>query len=147
MLLIKNATIKTMAGADIENGCILADDLGKIAAVGAEIAAPEGCTVIDAEGRLVTPGCVDAHCHIGLDNEAMGWEGMDYNEIVEPLTPQMRAIDSINPMDEAFANALAGGVTAAVTGPEFLMTAMPQHQYSSIRHLLSHTLARLTTLR
>ncbi len=117
MLLIKNATIKTMAGADIENGCILADDLGKIAAVGAEIAAPEGCTVIDAEGRLVTPGCVDAHCHIGLDNEAMGWEGMDYNEIVEPLTPQMRAIDSINPMDEAFANAIAGGVTAAVTGP------------------------------
>ncbi len=117
MLLIKNAYIKTMAGPDLENGCLLTDDNGRIAAVGAEIAAPEGCTVIDAEGRLVTPGCVDAHCHIGLDNEAMGWEGMDYNEIVEPLTPQMRAIDSINPMDEAFANAIAGGVTAAVTGP------------------------------
>ena len=117
MLLIKNAYIKTMAGPDIENGCILTDDAGKIAAVGADIAAPEGCTVIDAEGRLVTPGCVDAHCHIGLDNEAMGWEGMDYNEIVEPITPQMRAIDSINPMDEAFANAIAGGVTSAVTGP------------------------------
>ncbi len=117
MLLIKNAYIKTMVSDDIENGCLLADDCGKIAAVGTDIAAPEGCTIIDAEGRLVTPGCVDAHCHIGLDNEAMGWEGMDYNEIVEPLTPQLRAIDSINPMDEAFANAIAGGVTAAVTGP------------------------------
>ena len=117
MLLIKNAYLKTMVGDDIENGCLLTDDCGKIAAVGVDIAAPEGCTVIDAEGRLVTPGCVDAHCHIGLDNEAMGWEGMDYNEIVEPLTPQMRAIDSINPMDEAFANAIAGGVTSAVTGP------------------------------
>ena len=79
--------------------------------------APAGCTVIDAEGKLVTPGCVDAHCHIGLDNEGMGWEGRDYNEIVDPLTPQMRAIDSINPLDEAFGLALQGGVTSACTGP------------------------------
>ena len=63
------------------------------------IDAPEGCTVIDAGGRLLTPGCVEAHCHIGLDNECLRWEGMDYNEIVEPLTPQLRAIDSINPQD------------------------------------------------
>ena len=117
MLLIKNGYIKTMAGSDISGGSILIGDDGKIIAVGQEIAAPEGAQVIDAEGRLVTPGCVDAHCHIGLDNEAMGWEGMDYNEIVDPLTPQMRAIDSINPMDEAFANAVRGGVTAACTGP------------------------------
>ena len=117
MLLIKNAYLKTMAGPDIENGCILTDDAGKIAAVGTDIAAPAGCTVIDAEGRLVTPGCVDAHCHIGLDNEAMGWEGMDYNEIVDPITPQMRAIDSIYPQDEAFGLAVQGGVTTACTGP------------------------------
>ncbi|MBR2484589.1 MAG: amidohydrolase [Oscillospiraceae bacterium] len=117
MLLIKNAYIKTMVSDDIKNGCLLTDDCGKIAAVGTDIAAPEGCTVIDAEGRLVTPGCVDAHCHIGLANEAMRWEGEDYNEIVEPLTPHLRAIDSINPMDEAFALALEGGVTAACTGP------------------------------
>ena len=117
MLLIKNGYIKTMAGTDIPEGSILIGDDGKIIAVGQEIAAPEGAHIIDAEGRLVTPGCVDAHCHIGLDNEAMGWEGMDYNEIVDPLTPQMRAIDSINPMDEAFSNAVRGGVTAACTGP------------------------------
>jgi len=117
MILIKNGYIKPMVGEDIENGCVLIGDDGKIAAVGAELAAPADCTVIDAEGRLVTPGCVDAHCHIGLDNEGMGWEGRDYNEIVEPLTPQMRAIDSINPQDEAFGLALQGGVTSACTGP------------------------------
>ena len=117
MLLIKNGYIKTMAGDDIPAGSVLIGDDGKIVAVAQEIATPEGAQVIDAEGRLVTPGCVDAHCHIGLDNEAMGWEGMDYNEIVDPLTPQMRAIDSINPMDEAFGNAVRGGVTAACTGP------------------------------
>lgn len=117
MLLIKNGHVKTMIGDDIIGGCILIGDDGKIAAVGTDIAAPEGAEVIDAEGRLVTPGCVDAHCHIGLDNEAMGWEGRDYNEIVDPLTPQMRAIDSINPQDEAFELAIRGGVTSACTGP------------------------------
>ncbi len=117
MIIIKNGYIKTMAGDDFENGSILIGDDGKIIAVGDGIEAPEGACVIDAEGRLVTPGCIDAHCHIGLDNEAMGWEGRDYNEIVDPLTPQMRAIDSINPQDEAFELAVRGGVTSACTGP------------------------------
>ena len=116
MLLIQNAHIKTMAGADIPNGCLLIED-GKIAAVAPEIDAPVGAKVIDAQGRLLTPGCVEAHCHIGLDNQSMRWEGMDYNEIVDPLTPQLRAIDSINPQDEAFGLALRGGVTTACTGP------------------------------
>lgn len=117
MLLIKNGHIKTMAGQDLENGCILIDDAGKIVSVSAEIDVPAGAQILDAGGRLVTPGCVEAHCHIGLDNEGMGWEGRDYNEIVDPLTPQMRAIDSINPQDEAFSLALQGGVTTACTGP------------------------------
>ena len=116
MLLIQNAHMKTMAGADIPNGCLLVEN-GKIAAVAPVIDAPAGAKVIDAQGRLLTPGCVEAHCHIGLDNQAMRWEGMDYNEIVDPLTPQLRAIDSINPQDEAFGLALRGGVTTACTGP------------------------------
>ena len=116
MLLIKNGHIKTMAGPDLENGCVLIGDDGKILEVASVIDAPEA-QVIDAQGHLVTPGCVDAHCHIGLDNQAMGWEGRDYNEIIDPLTPQLRAIDSINPMDEAFPLALKGGVTTACTGP------------------------------
>ena len=117
MLFIKNGHVKTMAGPDIENGGVLIGDDGRIAAVGTGLACPEGAAVVDAAGRLVTPGCVEAHCHIGLDNEGMGWEGHDYNEIVDPVTPQLRAIDSINPMDEAFDNALKGGVTTACTGP------------------------------
>ena len=117
MLFICNAYIKTMVGADLENGCILVSDEGKILEVGQNLTAPAGAQVIDAQGRLVTPGCIDAHCHIGLDNEGCGWDGHDSNEIVDPITPQLRAIDSINPLDEAFGNALQGGVTAACTGP------------------------------
>ena len=117
MLLIRNGYIKTMAGADIENGAILIDENGKIVAVGADLTVPEGAQVIDAGGRLVTPGCVEAHCHIGLDNEAVGWEGHDYNDAADPITPQMRAIDAIYPQDEAFENAIRAGVTSACTGP------------------------------
>ena len=116
MLLIKNGYIKPMVGEDIPNGCVLIGDDGKILSVGPDITYPDA-TQIDAGGRLVTPGCVDAHCHVGLDNQSMGWEGRDYNEIVDPITPQMRAIDSINPQDEAFPLALQGGVTSACTGP------------------------------
>ena len=117
MLFIHNGYIKTMAGPDLEKGCILIGDDGKILSVGSDLTAPEGAQIIDAQGRLVTPGCVDAHCHIGLHNEACGWEGMDYNEMADPVTPHMRAIDSINPIDEAFPLAIAGGVTTACTGP------------------------------
>lgn len=117
MLLVKNGLVKTMAGEDIENGCVLIDDNGKIAAVGKDIDAPAGATVIDAEGRLVTPGCVEAHCHIGVHNTAMRWEGADYNESSDPITPHMRAIDGINPIDESFELAIKHGVTSACTGP------------------------------
>ncbi len=116
VILIHHAHIKTMAGKDLEDGCLLIQN-GKIAEVAPTIIPPEGVEVVDAQGRLVTPGCIDAHCHIGLDNEGMRWEGMDYNEIADPVMPQLRAVDSINPQDEAFALALRGGVTAACTGP------------------------------
>lgn len=117
MILIKNAYIKPMVGDDIECGSILLGDDGKISAIGTDIEAPAGAEIIDAEGKLVTPGCVEAHCHIGLHNEAVGWEGRDYNESADPITPHMRAIDSIYPQDEAFENAIRGGVTSACTGP------------------------------
>ena len=78
MLLIQNGHIKSMAGPDLERGCVLIDDNGLIAAVGPELEAPAGAQVIDAGGRLVTPGCVEAHCHIGLDNEGMGWDCLLY---------------------------------------------------------------------
>ena len=117
MLLITNGHIKTMAGPELENGELLIGDDGKIISVGECVNAPAGCEIIDARGRLVTPGLVEAHCHIGLHNEAVGWEGMDYNEGIDPITPQMRAIDSIWPFDEAFELARKGGVTTCCTGP------------------------------
>ena len=113
MLLIKNGYVKTMAGADIEGGSVLIDDNGKILAVGSALEAPASATVIDAEGRLVTPGCVEAHCHIGLGDLSGG----DYNESTTPITPEMRAIDGINPQNVVFQNAIRGGVTSVCTGP------------------------------
>ena len=116
MILIKNAKIYTMAGDVIQDGSILIKD-GKIEEVGTDIIAPLGVETIDAEGRMVTPGLIDAHCHLGLFEEAIGFEGSDGNEMVDPVTPELRAIDAINPMDMAFKEAYEGGVTTAVTGP------------------------------
>ena len=116
MLLIKNGTVKTMAGPDIENGQVLLDG-GKIVAVGQQVDAPADAQVIDAAGCLVTPGLVDGHCHIGLEEAAIRFEGTDGNECTDPVTPHVRAIDAIQPMDETLAQAAAAGVTTAVTGP------------------------------
>lgn len=87
---------------------------GKIAAVGNGL--PEEPETVDAGGLFVTPGLVEAHSHIGACEEAIGWEGDDICENT-PVTPQMRGIDSINPFDIAFADALKGGVTTICTGP------------------------------
>lgn len=116
MILIKNAKIYTMAGDVIENGSILIKE-GIIEEVGEDLIAPLGVETIDAEGRMLTPGFVDAHCHLGLFEEGIGFEGSDGNEMVDPVTPQLRAIDAINPMDISFREAYEGGVTTAVTGP------------------------------
>ena len=117
MLLIKNGKVKTMVSPDLENGCVLIGDDGKIVSVGIAIEESADMTVIDAGGRLVTPGCVEAHCHIGVQNSAMRWEGADFNERSDPITPHMRAIDGINPIDETFELAIQNGVTSACTGP------------------------------
>lgn len=116
MLLIKNGLIYTMAGEILKNGSILID-AGKIVAVGQALDIPSDCEVIDAEGRMVTPGFVEAHCHLGLDESSIGFEGADYNEMTDPVTPHVRAIDGLNPMDITLREAYEGGVTTAVTGP------------------------------
>ena len=117
MLVIQNGYVKTMVGEDIPGGKVLIGDDGKILAVGADIEIPEDAEILDAEGRLVTPGCIDAHCHIGLEGSAVRWEGIDINESSDPITPHLRAIDAFNPIDESLTEALEGGVTTACTGP------------------------------
>ncbi|MCA0384840.1 MAG: amidohydrolase [Firmicutes bacterium] len=116
MLFIKNAKVYTMAGEIIEGGCILVEN-GKIKEVGTDLVAPLDAEIIDATGKNVFPGFIDAHCHIGMWEEGIGFEGADGNEMTDPITPHLRAIDAINPRDEAFPNAIKGGVTTAATGP------------------------------
>lgn len=114
MKLIKNAKIITMSGHDYENGCVLFDD--KIIYVGEEKDL-EADEIIDAAGAVVTPGLIDAHCHVGMFEDSLGFEGDDGNEDSDPITPHLRAIDAINPFDRGFEEARAAGVTAVVTGP------------------------------
>lgn len=73
--------------------------------------------VINASGKQVYPGFVEAHCHLGLDGYGVGFEGQDYNEATDSLTPQLSAIDGINPQDPTFEMALSAGVTCVATGP------------------------------
>lgn len=72
---------------------------------------------LDAEGALLLPGFIDAHCHIGMWEDGLGFEGDDGNEDTEPVTPQLRAIDAVNPLDRCFTEALESGITTVVTGP------------------------------
>lgn len=116
MLLIKNGRVLTMAGAVYERGWVLIDQ-GKIAAVGEGADGPKADRALDAEGGWIMPGLMEAHCHIGITEQKMGMEGDDCNEVTEPITPQLRALDAVNPMDSAFHNALAAGITAVMVGP------------------------------
>lgn len=120
MLLIKNGKILTMDGTDYENGYVLIDN-GKIAGVGSADTFDESQfsidKIIDAQGGYVLPGFIDAHCHVGMWEDSVGFEGDDGNEDTDPVTPHLRAIDAINPNDRAFEEAREAGVTTVVTGP------------------------------
>lgn len=112
--LIKNAKIYTMSGDVFENGSVLFDD--KILYVGEE-SNFEAEEVIDVNGKIVMPGLIDAHCHVGMFEDSLGFEGDDGNEDSDPVTPHLRAIDGINPFDCGFSEAREAGVTTVVTGP------------------------------
>lgn len=116
MLAVKNAKIFPVTSAPIANGTLLVDG-GKIVAVGADVAIPAGAEVIDACGKVVVPGIVDAHAHLGLWSEVYGQAGNDGNEGGSPTTPEVSAVDSIYPDHVSFKNALRGGVTCAQTTP------------------------------
>lgn len=100
----------------IEGGTVLVVD-GTIAAVGRDVAIPDGARVVDATGKWVLPGFVEAHAHLGVHEEGEGAAGNDTNEMTDPNGARMRALDAINPADVGFADALSGGVTSAVVKP------------------------------
>lgn len=116
MKALINGKIYTMTRGVIEGGTILIDE-GKIIDVDSGIAVPSEAEVIDCSGRIITPGIIDAHTHVGIGEEGIGWEGRDYNEMTDPITPELRAIDAINPEDQGFQDAVEGGITTVMTGP------------------------------
>ncbi len=118
MLLIKNAKILTMSGVNYDNGCILIEDK-KIVKVGENINVNNDdiSEVIDAKNYWVMPGIIEAHCHIGIKEEKKGFEGDDCNEMMEPITPYLKALDGVNPIDSGFYNALSAGITSVMVGP------------------------------
>ncbi|WP_346899570.1 amidohydrolase [Clostridium sp. UBA7503] len=117
MIAIKNVTIHTMTEDEIiKNGIILIDN-GKICNLGSNIAIPENIEIIDGKNGFLMPGIIDAHCHIGMWEDGLGFEGSDGNETTDPVTPHLRAIDAINPVDKCFQEALEAGITTVATGP------------------------------
>ena len=115
MLFIKNGTINTITNGILQSDILIQD--GKIIEIGSNIVAPLDTEVIDAEGKFVFPGFIDAHTHLGLWEDGMGFEGADGNEETDPITPHLNPIDGINPMDNTFLEARQGGITSVCTTP------------------------------
>ena len=117
-MLIIHGTVHTMDGPAIDNGFVAIRE-GKIWKVGPmeECPADWKGETLDARGGHILPGFVDAHCHLGMFGDAMGFEGDDGNEATDPCTPHLRAIDGVNPMDRCFRDARLAGVTTVLTGP------------------------------
>ncbi len=119
MKLIKNAHILTMdkSRREYENGAVVFDE--KIVYIGEmkDFSEYDIDEEIDARGMFVIPGLIDAHCHLGMFEDSLGFEGDDGNEDSDPVMPQLRAIDGINPFDRGFEEARNAGVTSVVTGP------------------------------
>lgn len=116
MLLIQNGIFHTMESEDPVHADLLIEN-GKIAKIAGKISPKKGMRVINAEGLHIYPGFIDAHSHIGIAEEQTTAQTDESNEGTAPVTPFIRAIDGINPMDSAFHNALAAGITGVMVGP------------------------------
>lgn len=116
VVAVTGGYVVPVEGPPIDGGTVLVRD-GVVAAVGASVTVPEDARVVDATGSWVLPGFVEAHAHMGVHEEAEGWAGQDTNEMTDPNGARLRALDAINPADEGFRDALAGGVTCAVIKP------------------------------
>ena len=117
-MIIKNVKIITMAERDYENGFvrIAGGVFTEIGSMADYVPTDADNEVIDGKGAVMYPGFVDAHCHIGMWEDSLCFEGEDGNEDTDPSTPHLRAIDSVNPMDRCFTDAVRAGVTSVCTG-------------------------------
>lgn len=116
MLALTGGKVMTMTGDIFPRGTVIIEGK-KIVSVGEDLPIPDGCQRVSVAGCLVTPGLVEAHCHVGMVEEIYREEGDDGNEYTDPVTPHLRALDAVNPMDLGFSDALAAGVTTVVTSP------------------------------
>ncbi|MBE6111994.1 MAG: amidohydrolase [Peptococcaceae bacterium] len=116
MIALTNGRLYTIEHGVVEQGTVLMDN-GKIAAVGTDVIIPADAQVIDVEGRIVTPGFIDAHTHIGIDEEIHQPIGDDCNEMTEPNTAELRAMDAINYRDLSFQDAVKAGITTVMITP------------------------------
>lgn len=117
-MIFTNAVVYPMDGPVIERGFVVVEG-SKIKAVGPMSALLKGDfgEVFDAAGGHLLPGFVDAHCHLGMFGDGLGFEADDGNESTDPCTAHLRAIDAVNPLDRCFSEAREGGVTTVLTGP------------------------------
>lgn len=115
-ILIQNATIYPITSSKLEKASLLIRN-GKIAAIEEKIEATAEMTVIDGENKFLLPGFIDAHTHLGLYDEGTGWAGNDANETIDALTPHIRAIDGVYPLDIGFNDAVKFGVTTVHVMP------------------------------
>lgn len=115
-ILIQNATIYPISSTKLEKGSLLIKD-GKIAAIKEQIEPTAEMNVIDGTNKHLLPGFIDAHTHLGLYDEGTGWAGNDANETVEALTPHIRAIDGVYPLDIGFQDAVKYGITTVNVMP------------------------------
>jgi len=117
MIAIVNGDVVTVTRGTIRKGSILIED-GRIVAVGRDVGPiPKAAKVFDARGKVVTPGLIDAHCHTGIFADGVASMEADGNEMTDPVTPHLRAIDAIHPEDMAFKDLREAGVTTINTGP------------------------------
>ena len=115
-MIIYNGVVHPMDGPVIPRGYVTFEG-DKITAVGPMEELGETPEGLDAQGGHILPGFIDAHCHLGLFGDSLGFEADDGNESTDPCTPQLRAIDGVNPLDRGFQEAREGGVTMVLTGP------------------------------
>ena len=116
MLLIQHGTLHTMESDDPIQADLLIKD-GKIAKIARKVSPEKDVQILNAEGLHIYPGFIDAHSHIGIAEEQTTAQTDPSNEGTDPVTPFIRAVDGINPMDSAFHNALAAGITGVMVGP------------------------------
>jgi imidazolonepropionase-like amidohydrolase len=115
-LAVVGGLVMPIEGTPFSDGVLLIED-GTIRALGRDVRVPDGAERVDATGKVVLPGLVDAHTHLGVHEEAEGWAGQDTNEMTEPMTAHVRALDGINPADLGFQDAIAGGVLTVNVNP------------------------------